>query len=75
MTLLREVMERPLDPGYATAAARRAQGVPRSRRALALTLALAIVCGAVTARSIAELRRPQPGAAEARAALQGERRC
>jgi uncharacterized protein YlxW (UPF0749 family) len=74
MTLLREVMERPLDPGYATAAARRAQGVTRSRRALALTLALAIVCGAVTARSIAELRRPQPGAAEARAALQGELR-
>jgi uncharacterized protein YlxW (UPF0749 family) len=72
MTLLREVMERPLDPGYASAAARRAQGETASRRALALTLALALVCGAVTARSIAELRRPQPGAAEARAALQAE---
>ena len=67
-------MERPLDPGYATAAARRAQGAPASRRALALSLALAILCGAVTARSIAELRRPQPGAAEARAALQAELR-
>jgi uncharacterized protein YlxW (UPF0749 family) len=72
MTLLREVMERPLDPGYATAAARRAEGGTPSRRALVLTLVLALVCGAVTARSIAELRRPQPGAAQARAALQAE---
>jgi uncharacterized protein YlxW (UPF0749 family) len=72
MTLLREVMERPLDPGYASAAARRAEGGRPSRRALALTLVLALVCGAVTARSIAELRRPQPVAAEARAALQAE---
>jgi uncharacterized protein YlxW (UPF0749 family) len=72
MTLLREVMERPLDPGYATAAARRAEGIAPSRRALALTLVLAVLCGALTARSIAELRRPQPGAAEARAALQAE---
>jgi uncharacterized protein YlxW (UPF0749 family) len=72
MTLLREVMERPLDPGYATAAARRAQGGAPSRRALALTLVLAVLCGALTARSIAELRRPQPGAAEARGALQAE---
>jgi uncharacterized protein YlxW (UPF0749 family) len=72
MTLLREVMERPLDAGYATAAARRAQGATPSRRALVLTLLLALVCGAVTTRSIAELRRPQPGATEARAALQAE---
>ncbi|MGZ4604270.1 MAG: DUF881 domain-containing protein [Kineosporiaceae bacterium] len=72
MTLLREVMERPLDPGYATAAARRAQGETPGRRALVLTLVLALVCGAVTARAIAELRRPQPGAEQTRAALQAE---
>jgi uncharacterized protein YlxW (UPF0749 family) len=70
MTLLREVMERPLDPGYAAAAARRAAGVRPGRRAVVLTLLLALVCGAVGARAVGELRRPQPGAAEARAALQ-----
>jgi uncharacterized protein YlxW (UPF0749 family) len=72
MTLLREVMERPLDPGYAVAAARRADGASRTHRGVVLTLVLALVCGAVTARAIAELRRPQPGAAQAQAALQQE---
>ncbi len=72
MTLLREVMERPLDPGYALAAERRTAGATPSRRGIVLTLILALVCGAVTARSIAELRRPQPGAAQAQAALQQE---
>ena len=72
MTLLREVMERPLDPGYATAAARRAEGARPSRRGLAVTLLLALVCGALATRSIFELRRPQPGADQARAALQAQ---
>jgi uncharacterized protein YlxW (UPF0749 family) len=72
MTLLREVMERPLDPGYATAAARRADGVRPTRRGLVLTLVLALVCGALATRSILELRRPQPGAEQARAALQAQ---
>src|SRR3954471_2421266 len=72
MTLLREVMERPLDPGYATAAARRAGGVRPTRRGLAVTLLLALVCGALASRSILELRRPQPGADQARAALQAQ---
>jgi uncharacterized protein YlxW (UPF0749 family) len=72
MTLLREVMERPLDPGYAVAAARRAEGARPTRRGIVLTLVLALVCGALTARAIAELRRPQPGAAQAQAALQQE---
>src|SRR3954451_16170735 len=72
MTLLREVMERPLDPGYALAAERRTAGATPSRRGIVLTLILALVCGAVTARSIAELRSPQPGAAQAQAALQHE---
>jgi len=72
MTLLREVMERPLDPGYAVAAQRRAEGASPTRRAVVLTLVLALVCGALTARAIAELRRPQPGAVQAQAALQQE---
>ena len=72
MTLLREVMERPLDPGYATAAARRADGVRPTLRGLVLTLLLALVCGALATRSIVELRRPQPGADQARAALQAQ---
>jgi uncharacterized protein YlxW (UPF0749 family) len=72
MTLLREVMERPLDPGYAVAARRRAEGMSPTRRGVVLTLVLALVCGALTARAIAELRRPQPGAAQAKAALQQE---
>ena len=74
MTLLREVMERPLDPGYELAAARRSQGSRPSRRAIVVTLVLALVCGALAARSILELRRPQPGAAEARAGLQAQLR-
>jgi uncharacterized protein YlxW (UPF0749 family) len=72
MTLLREVMERPLDRGYATAAARRADGVRPTRRGLALTLLLALVCGALATRSVLELRRPQPGADQARTALQAQ---
>jgi uncharacterized protein YlxW (UPF0749 family) len=74
MTLLREVMERPLDPGYAIAAARRGHGARSTRRGLVLTLVLALVCGALASRSILELRRPQPGAAEARAGLQAQLR-
>src|SRR4051812_11939622 len=72
MTLLREVMEPPLAPAYALAAERRTAGATPSRRGIVLTLILALVCGAVTARAIAELRRPQPGAAQAQAALQQE---
>src|SRR2546423_344593 len=53
MTLLREVMERPLDPGYAVAARRRAEGASPTRRGIVVTLVLALVCGALTARAIA----------------------
>src|SRR4051794_16881580 len=72
MTPLREVMERRLAPGAAGAAQRGAGGGAPGRGAVALTLVLALVCGAVTARAIAELRRPQPAAAQATAALQAE---
>lgn len=67
MTLLREVMERPLDAGYAEAAARkeRGEGVdtgPRRllRRALVLVMALGIGLGGVWAAR--ELRNPLPEA-------------
>lgn len=68
MTLLREVMERPLDAGYDEAALRRAAGgdhedgpVRRTaRRALVFVLAVAIGLGGVWAAR--ELRSPVPGA-------------
>lgn len=66
MTLLREVMERPLDAGYAEAAARREAGEgPTSgfqhagRTLLVLLLAVAIGLGGVWAAR--ELRTPAPG--------------
>jgi len=65
MTLLREVMERPLDAGYAEAAARRAAGhAPISRwrhlgrATLVLLLAVGIGLGGVWAAR--ELRSPGP---------------
>ena len=66
MTLLREVVERPLDPGYAAAAERRARAAeagdavpPRSRsRAAVLTGVLAVVSGLVLAAAVVQLRVP-----------------
>ena len=72
MTLLREVMERPLDPGYALAAETRQQRGRPSRAALAITLAVAILCGWLFVRSVAELRRPQPDVLRARVLLEDE---
>jgi uncharacterized protein YlxW (UPF0749 family) len=71
MSLLREVMERPLDPGYAAAAARRGRpvGPVRSafRSALVLVLAVGIGLGGVWAAR--DLRTPLPGALSARGLL------
>lgn len=64
MTLLTEVMQRPLDPGYAAAAAERAAsgnedaGRRRDRRRAPLTVAVAVVVGVVLTAAIAELRLP-----------------
>jgi uncharacterized protein YlxW (UPF0749 family) len=64
MTLLIETMRRPLDPGYAAAAAQRAErGAPGERRRAPLTLALALVGGLVLLTSITALRLP--GSADA----------
>ena len=73
MTLLVEVMQHPLDPGYAAAAAARADRAPRSRPlTMITTLLVAAICGWLTTTAIVELRRPQPEAARARTALQTE---
>lgn len=76
MTLLIEVMERPLDPGYAEAAERRrsaaASGRPATRRPatrVALVV-LAVVLGLATAAAARQLRAPQPSVSEARAVLE-----
>ncbi|HLT83249.1 MAG TPA: DUF881 domain-containing protein [Phototrophicaceae bacterium] len=71
MTLLREVVERPLDPGYAEAARRRAEGtappMPWWRKLVVVALAAALGLGGVWAAR--ELRAPNPGAGEARSLL------
>lgn len=70
MTLLREVLERPLDPGYAAAAQRRADGarsLPWWTRTVVLILAAALGLGTVWAAR--ELRAPTPGATAARTLL------
>lgn len=73
MTLLVEVMQHPLDPGYAAAAQKRGEGRRRLRPLSALTtLLVAVVCGWLTATAVTELRRPQPEAMSARAALEKE---
>ncbi|GAA3611107.1 DUF881 domain-containing protein [Kineosporia mesophila] len=56
MTLLREVMERPLDPGYAAAAS---HPRPRTRVRTALTLVLSIVAGAGFIVAVGSIRVPQ----------------
>lgn len=64
MTLLREVTERPLDPGYALMAQRRVEaGETTSRRGTASTLGLllvAVLLGAATTVAVLDLRAPQP---------------
>ena len=74
MTLLNEVMHRPLDAGYAQAAQRRAAGeqAPRGAVAVVVLLVMAILLGFVTARAVSELREPQPGVVAARTLLQDE---
>lgn len=73
MRLLREVMAHPLDPGYAMAVERRRAGGPgRSRAGAVATVVLALLCGWIFTRGVVELRRPEPGQAAGRAALERE---
>jgi uncharacterized protein YlxW (UPF0749 family) len=73
MTLLREVTERPLDPGYAQMAQRRAEaGQATSRRSVPSLVALLLVAallGAVTTVAVRDLRAPQPVVAKGRLVL------
>ncbi len=69
MTLLREVMERPLDPGYAQAAAR---ARPRTLRRVAVTALLAVVAGFVVAVAVLEVRLPRTEALSATDRLRQE---
>lgn len=73
MTLLREVVERPLDPGYAQMAQRRAHaGQARSVRSapsIAVLLLLAVLLGAATTVAVRDLRAPQPVVARGRTVL------
>lgn len=72
MNLLRQIMEAPLDPGYAQAAQRRARGAKASGRRLlwteAAVLLLAITIGLGSVWAARELREPVPGL-EARTVL------
>ncbi|WP_265521243.1 DUF881 domain-containing protein [Oerskovia flava] len=74
MTLLTEVMQRPLDPGYAEVASRRAAGTEPARGAgtRGLLVALAVLLGLVTASAAVDLRAPQPAVIEARGVLEQE---
>src|SRR5687768_495043 len=69
LTLLREVMERPLDPGYGEAAARRRPATPRRT---AVTVVLAIVAGYLLSVAVAEVRAPLPDTARATERLREE---
>jgi uncharacterized protein YlxW (UPF0749 family) len=74
MTLLTEVMKRPLDPGYAAAAAAKRSGTSGHRRppALVATVVLAALCGAVSAVAVHQLRTPEPEAVRARQTVEQE---
>lgn len=62
MTLLVEVMEKPLDAGYAEAARRRAAGEPSSRGAgRFLLLLVAVLLGLMTVAAAQQLRAPSEG--------------
>jgi uncharacterized protein YlxW (UPF0749 family) len=66
MTLITEMMERPLDPGYAAAAQRREQsGLPAAtgRRSL-LLITVAVLIGALLGVSALALRAPTTAASE-----------
>jgi uncharacterized protein YlxW (UPF0749 family) len=71
MTLINEVMHKPLDPGYAEAAARRRAGGPTAvstPRRLGLVL-VAVGLGLAVTAAASSLRAPQPEVTRARTLL------
>lgn len=75
MTLLNELQRRPLDPGYAEAAARRARQ-PAARRHRPLSVGVALVMAAVLGLGVAAaaltLRQPTSGDRQARRLLEDQ---
>ena len=59
MTLLLEVMESPLDPAYAAAAAKTSVGVAPSWRSRAVQFVIAVLIGIGLAMAITALRQPE----------------
>jgi uncharacterized protein YlxW (UPF0749 family) len=74
MTLITEFYRRPLDPGYALAAERRAAGLmpPRRRSGTALLVLLALALGLGTAAATIALRQPVGQVSEARRVLESQ---
>ena len=74
MTLLTEFYRRPLDPGYAEAAARRAAGSEprRTRRSTAGLVALAVGLGLAATAATLALRQPASAVLEARQLLESQ---
>ena len=74
MTLLTEVMQRPLDPGYAAAAAAKRSGsrVHRRPTVVLATVVLAALGGVTAGAAVRQLRTPQPEVVEARQDLERE---
>lgn len=72
MSLLNDVMYRPVDPGYAEAAARPpVRRTPAERAVRGVThLVVAVVLGVVTVTAILTLRTPPPSVVESRAVLE-----
>ncbi|MDR1799186.1 MAG: hypothetical protein LBR19_04775, partial [Bifidobacteriaceae bacterium] len=71
MTLLTEVIKRPLDAGYAEAAQRKAaQTQPGPRWAGLPVLVVALVLGLAVAWGVRALRSPEPADLQARAVLE-----
>jgi uncharacterized protein YlxW (UPF0749 family) len=69
MTLLREVMERPLDPGYAAAARRPGR---HGWQPMVATTALAAIGGLLMITAVAQLKQPAPDASRNRERLRQE---
>lgn len=72
MALLREVMDPPLDPGYASwAESRESAGLPRSTSSRSILLLItAIILGFLGTVTAQTLRTPDPAGADARLQLQ-----
>jgi uncharacterized protein YlxW (UPF0749 family) len=71
MTLLNEVIKRPLDAGYAEAAARKVAGQPQPGTPLRLIITItAVVLGLAVGTAVMALRAPAPEAVQARTALE-----